>query len=94
MEPSKREKCKNDNAKHRVSHGQTDVLRCRLQQGPLPSLGAGPHLGADPSVSPGSDTEEAVWEYLLNGHRLIFPESSLTMEPIRHSLGPMEHTDT
>jgi len=95
MEPSKREKCKNDNAKQKVSHGQTDVpSRCRLQQGSLPSLGAGPHLGTDLSVSPGSGTEEAVWEYLLNGHRLIFPESSLMTEPILCSLGLMEHADT
>lgn len=48
-EPSKRKKCENDNAKPKVRHGQTDVpLRCRLRQGSLPSLGAGPYLGTDP----------------------------------------------
>lgn len=67
---------------------------CRLQQGQLPSLGSGPYFASGPSVSPGPSTEEALWEYVLNGHRLILPEFSLMMVPTFSRSGLTEHMDT
>lgn len=45
-------------------------------------------------VSPGPGNEETLWEYLLNGHRLIFPESSLMVVPTFSRPGLMDNTDT